>query len=84
MLILVDIPKFYILNDTLLKEKIQFQLRENNGIPSEMKIRECFVPMDFVVLDMDVDKETPLILGRLFLSTADARIDVGAGVICFH
>jgi hypothetical protein len=54
MLILVDIPKFYILNDTLLKEKIQFQLRNNNGIPYEMKIRECFVHVDFLVLDMDV------------------------------
>ena len=84
MLILIDIPKFYILNDTLLKEKIQFQLRKNNGIPYEMKIRECFVHVDFLVLDMDVDKETPLILGRPFLSTTDARIDVGVGVICFH
>ena len=48
MLILVDIPKFYILNDTLLKEKIQFQLRKNNGIPYEMKIRECLVHVDFL------------------------------------
>jgi len=53
------------------KRKIQFQIRENNGLPSEIKIRECFVPVDFVVLDMDVDKETPLILGHPFLSTAD-------------
>ena len=33
---------------------------------------------------MDVGKSTPLILGRPFLSTADARIDVGAGEIRFH
>jgi hypothetical protein len=37
--------------------------------------------VDFVVLDMDVDTRTPLILGRPFLSTANANIDVGAGMI---
>ena len=30
---------------------------------------------------MEVDAKTPLILGRPFLSTANAHIDVGAGVI---
>jgi hypothetical protein len=30
---------------------------------------------------MDVDTRTPLILGRPFLSTANANIDVGAGEI---
>ena len=28
-----------------------------------VNIRGCFVPVDFVVLDMDTDKETSLILG---------------------
>jgi len=44
--------------------------------PSE--IRNFFIPVDFVVLDMEVDAKTPLILGRLFLSTANTHIDVGA------
>jgi hypothetical protein len=43
-----------------------------------VKIQNFFIPVDFVVLDMEVDAKTPLILGRLFLSTANARIDVGA------
>jgi len=43
--------------------------------------RNFFIPIDFVVLDMQVDTTTPLILGRLFLSTANANIDVGAGEI---
>jgi hypothetical protein len=34
--------------------------------------------MDFVVLDMDVDTRTPLILEKPFLSTTNANIDVGA------
>jgi hypothetical protein len=46
-----------------------------------VKIQNFFVPVDFVVLDMEVDTKTPLILGRLFLSTANAHIDVGAGEI---
>ena len=43
-----------------------------------VKIWNFFIPVDFVVLDMEVDAKTPLILGRPFLSTANAHIDVGA------
>ena len=67
---------------------MQLQLADSSvrypaGIAEDIpvNIRGCFVPIDFVVLDMDVDKETSLILGRLFLSTIEARIDVGAGEV---
>ena len=43
-----------------------------------MKIRNFFIPIDFVVLDMEFDTKTPLVLGRPFLSMANAHIDVGA------
>jgi hypothetical protein len=33
---------------------------------------------------MNIDKELPLILGRPFLSTTEAHIDVGAGLIILH
>jgi hypothetical protein len=46
-----------------------------------VKIWNFFIHVDFVVLDMEVDAKTPLILGRPFLSTANAHIDVGAGEI---
>ncbi len=49
-----------------------------------VKIRDFFIPVDFVVLGMDTGKETPLILGRPFLSTAGANIDVGTRSIRFH
>ncbi len=49
-----------------------------------VKIRDFFIPVDFVVLDMETGKETLLILGRPFLSTAGANIDVGTGSIRFH
>ena len=38
-----------------------------------VRVRDCFVPVDFVVLDMDNQKETTLILGWPFLNTADAH-----------
>jgi hypothetical protein len=38
-----------------------------------VKIRDFFILVDFLVLDMETGKETPLILGRTFLSTAGAN-----------
>jgi hypothetical protein len=49
-----------------------------------VKIQNFFVPVDFVVLDMQEDMKTPLILGRPFLSTTNAHIDVGAREIKFN
>ena len=45
-----------------------------------VKIQNFFVPIDFVVLDMQEDIKTPLILGRPFLSTTNTHIDVGMSV----
>ena len=49
-----------------------------------VKIQGYFVPVDFMVLDMETTKESPLILRRPFLSTVGAQIDVGVGEICFN
>jgi hypothetical protein len=49
-----------------------------------VKIRNFLIPVDFVVLDMAVDTKTPLILGRPFLSTTNASVDVGAREIQFN
>nr|AAT76351.1 hypothetical protein [Oryza sativa Japonica Group]ABF97271.1 Zinc knuckle family protein [Oryza sativa Japonica Group] len=61
-------------------------VRYQAGIAEDVpiKIWDFFIPVDFVVLDMDTRKETPLILGRPFLSTAGANIDVETSSICFH
>ncbi|GJY24355.1 hypothetical protein Tco_0398013, partial [Tanacetum coccineum] len=39
-------------------------------------IGKFVVPVDFIILDMPKDVKVPLILGRPFLSTAHAKIDV--------
>ena len=49
-----------------------------------MKIQGYFIPVDFVVLDMETTEESPLILGQPFLSTVGAQIDVGAREIRFN
>ena len=46
-----------------------------------VKIWNFFVPVDFVILDMEVDTTIPLILGRPVLSMTNAHIDAGIGVI---
>ena len=58
-------------------------VRHLAGIADDIpvKIQNFFVPVDFVILDMEVDTKMPLILGRPFLSMTTAHIDVGVGVI---
>ena len=44
-----------------------------------VKVDKFIFPVDFVVLDMEEDLEIPLILGRPFLATGRALIDVRSG-----
>ena len=41
-----------------------------------MKVRKLIFLMDFVVIDMEEDKQVPLLLRRPFLATGVAFIDV--------
>jgi len=47
-------------------------------------IGNCEVPTDFVVLEMDEEPQDPLILGRPFLATAGAVVNVKDGKIGLH
>ena len=44
-----------------------------------VKVDKFIFPTDFIVLDMEEDKEIPIILGRPFLATGRAMIDVQRG-----
>nr|GFB65340.1 hypothetical protein [Tanacetum cinerariifolium] len=46
-----------------------------------VKVGKFYFPADFVILDFVADPRVPLILGRPFLSTAHAFIDVYKGEI---
>jgi len=49
-----------------------------------VKVRDTYVLADFVILNMGIGKDTPLILGCPFLNTANACIYVASGRIQFH
>jgi hypothetical protein len=63
----------------LADQSVRYPVGLAENIP--VKIWNFFIPIDFAVLNMEVDTKTPLFLGRPFLSTANAHIDVGAGQI---
>jgi len=80
---------YYKLNHTTLEptsmclQLVDQSVRYPLGIAEDIlvKIRDFFMPVDFV--DMHPDSRMSLILRRPFLSTANAHIDVGKGSIKF-
>jgi hypothetical protein len=60
-------------------------IRYTLGIAEDvlMKVGHHFIPVDFVVLEIGEREKPPLILGRPFLMTVGATIDVGKGEIKF-
>ena len=61
-------------------------IRYPKGIAKNVlvRMRDSFVLVDFVVLDIEGDLRIELILGRPFLRATRARIDVGRGEIHFR
>ena len=49
-----------------------------------VKVKNTYILVDFVVLDMEGDLGILLILGRPFLKDTNTRIDVGRGRINFR
>ncbi|XP_074298810.1 uncharacterized protein LOC141629754 [Silene latifolia] len=48
-----------------------------------VKVGNFYIPVDFVVLDIPEDQQTPIILGRPFLQTGDVNISVKEGKLTF-
>ena len=63
---------------TILLQMADRSLTYLRGVIKDVlvKVDKFIFPVDFVVLDMDEDQEIPLILGRPFLATGIALIDV--------
>ncbi|KAL1213880.1 hypothetical protein V5N11_028639 [Cardamine amara subsp. amara] len=53
------------------------------GLLENMPVRigEYYIPTDFIVLKLDEEPEDPIILGRPFVATEDAMINVNEGNI---
>ena len=47
-------------------------------------VNDNYVPVDFVVMDIECDPSCPIILGRPFLRTVGAIIDMKEGTIGFQ
>nr|GEV98267.1 hypothetical protein [Tanacetum cinerariifolium] len=81
---LVHMPKFAPMFKKLLNNKnklIELTKTPLNENCSAVVLKKLPEKLDFVVLDFIVDPRVPLILGRPFLSTAHALIDVYEGEI---
>ena len=48
-----------------------------------IKVGDLYVPVDFVILEMEEDTQIPIILMRPFLATVGCRIDVKNGTLSF-
>ncbi|CAL1356087.1 unnamed protein product [Linum trigynum] len=79
------------LGDVLKPTRITLQLADRSvkipkGVMENVlvKVGKFILPIDFVILEMEDDRGVPLILGRPFLATGDALIDVGRGKLTFR
>ncbi|KAJ9147268.1 hypothetical protein P3X46_029445 [Hevea brasiliensis] len=61
----------------LADRSIKFPIGVVENVP--LKVGKFFIPVDFVVLEMEEDVHIPIILGRPFLATAGAVIYVKNG-----
>ncbi|XP_039144038.1 uncharacterized protein LOC120281228 [Dioscorea cayenensis subsp. rotundata] len=61
-------------------------LKHPRGVIEDVlvKIDKFIFPTDFIVLDMEEDKDIPILLGRPFLATGRALIDVQKGELCLR
>jgi hypothetical protein len=85
------IPKViydHLKHDSVVPTSLHLQLANQSvrcpvGIVEDIlvRIRNSFMLIDFMVLEMNVCHQIPLILGRPFLSTTRAMIDIAARII---
>ena len=66
---------------TFTVELADMSLKHPRGVIEEVmvKVDKFIFPADFIVFNMEEDKEIPIILGRPFLATSRAMIDVQRG-----
>ncbi|GKE65474.1 reverse transcriptase domain-containing protein [Tanacetum coccineum] len=67
-------------------ELVDHSISQPIGIAEDVsvKVGVFYFPADFVVVDFDADPRVPLILGRSFLKTGHALIDVYEGELTLH
>eukprot|EP00257_Ricinus_communis_P020449 XP_015579679.1 DNA damage-inducible protein 1-like [Ricinus communis] len=66
----------------LANRSTKFPLGILEDVP--LRVGKFFIPCDFMVMEMEEDTQVPIILGRPFLATAGATIDMKNGKITFE
>ncbi|XP_058009636.1 uncharacterized protein LOC131183241 [Hevea brasiliensis] len=66
-----------IISLQLVDRSVKYPVGILENIP--IKVGKFFIPIDFVVMEMEEDVQIPIILGRPFLATVEAIIDVKNG-----
>ncbi|XP_021747432.1 uncharacterized protein LOC110713282 [Chenopodium quinoa] len=66
----------------LADRSIKFPLGKLEDVP--LHVGKFFIPCDFIVMEMEEDAHVPIILGRPFLATAGAIINMKNGKITFE
>ena len=66
---------------TMTLQMVNRTMSQPNGVLEDVliKVGKFIFPMDFVVMDMEEETQVPLLLGRPFLATRAALIDVKKG-----
>ena len=62
---------------TMCVQLADSMIRYPEGVVERLMVKNTYILVDFIVLDMEGDLGIPLILRRPFLKDANARIDVG-------
>jgi hypothetical protein len=66
----------------LTDRSVKYLLRQVEDL--SLQVEKFYIPIDFVVIEMDENPDTPLILGRPFLNTVGTQIDVMGGKLTFE
>ena len=68
---------------TMTLQMADRSLAQSEGVLEDVliKVGKFIFPMDFMVIDIEEDKQVPLLLGRPFLTTRAALIDIKKGLL---
>jgi hypothetical protein len=66
----------------LADRSIKYPLGQVEDLP--LQVEKFYILIDFIMIEMDEDPDTPLILGRPFLNTTGTQIDVRGGKLIFE
>jgi hypothetical protein len=66
----------------LADRSVKYSVGQVEDLP--LQVEKFYILIDFVVIKMNEDPDTPLILGRSFLNTAGTQIDVRGGKLIFE